>query len=374
MKQPSILVLISYRVFPALMGGQKCIASFYQELHQHCKVKLIVSKDNDLKATNGLDIEDFLYNHWNGFANIQYLFRLLKIIKTNQCQYLIIEHSYFGWLGYLIQLLSKTPFIIRVHNIEAHRFRDLNRNGWKLYYYYEKWICKRADKLWFTSPNDMVWMQENWKISNEKCMALPYGIDITSATTYIEKQACRSILLEKFTLNSYSKLFLFNGTLDYLPNTDAIRIIITELLPRLSKQTKGFRIFVCGNRITEQWEKELQKHPEIIYTGFVKDISTYFKGTDCFINPVTLGSGLKTKLVEALSYNQDIISVVSGAKGIEETYSGKKIKLVADYDWDAFVHEMMSNNLPSKNDTPEIFYTDFNWKHIVEKALLSIQS
>jgi glycosyltransferase involved in cell wall biosynthesis len=355
------------------MGGQKCIASFYQELEKSVDLKLIVSSDNDLSFTQGLDTANYLYNHWKGFHNLRYFWRLRKTIQNNQIKFLVIEHSYFGWLGWLLTLFSRVQLIIRVHNIEAYRFRDMERKWWRIYYLYERWICKRANQIWFTSPNDAAWMQAEWKIPAQYCTVLNYGVDITAAPSPLEKQQVRESLLKKYQLHPQTRLFLFNGTLDYIPNTDALRIIVTELLPRLDKLQKGFRIFICGNRITDQWKKELERHPQIILAGFVPDISVYYKGTDCFINPVTLGGGVKTKLVEALAYNQDIISVVSGAKGIEAPYCGEKLQLIPDYQWDLFASAMMQLSLPSKNQTPTVFFQDFNWKHIVDKAILSLQ-
>ena len=99
----------------------------------------------------------------------------------------------------------------------------------------------------------------------------------------------------------------------------------------------------------------------------------YYKGCDSFINPVTLGSGLKTKLVEALANNIDIISVESSTLAIDPIYSGKKISLIADYDWDAFVEAMCSLPNNSLENTPVAFYDAFNWEQIIQKALLSLQ-
>jgi glycosyltransferase involved in cell wall biosynthesis len=158
-----------------------------------------------------------------------------------------------------------------------------------------------------------------------------------------------------------------------MPNTDALRIIVHEILPRLAKRHLGFRIIICGNRITDEWQDELEQYPEIIFEGFVSDIASYYKGCDCFINPVTLGSGLKTKLVEALANNIDIISVESSTLAIDGIYSEKKIALIEDYNWDAFVEAMCHQPNASREDTPKAFYQAFNWEQIIQKALLSLQ-
>ena len=71
-QKPSILALVSYRVFPALMGGQKCIAAFYQEMQNLVQLKLVVSSDNDLTFADGIDSSNYLYNHWKGINNLRY--------------------------------------------------------------------------------------------------------------------------------------------------------------------------------------------------------------------------------------------------------------------------------------------------------------
>lgn len=373
MEKPSLLGLVSYQVFPALMGGQKCIADFYAHLSRHATITLAASKENATENSGDFIIQNFLYNHWKGILNLRYIYRLVQLVKEKKCSAIIVEHSYFGWLGWLLKKITKTKLVIRLHNIEAHRFRDMQRSWWWVYQYYERWICNKADHLWFTSSTDKNWMISHWDIPITKCTDVYYGVDKNTPPTVAEKRACRETLLSKHQLTGSTKLFLFNGTLDYIPNSDALRIIISELLPRLVKRAIDFRVFICGNRITGEWEKVLKQHPQIIFEGFVQDIATYFKGTDCFISPVTLGSGLKTKLVEALANNQDIISVVSGANGIDPKYAGNKIQLITDYDWDAFTDAMCAIPHSATNDTPALFYIDFNWQNIVQKAVLSLQ-
>ena len=118
----------------------------------------------------------------------------------------------------------------------------------------------------------------------------------------------------------------------------------------------------------------MQAYPALIYKGFVDDINLYLDGADCFINPVTLGSGIKIKLVDALSHNQSCISTKSGAKGISQEITGQKLVLIDDYDWPGFTRAMMAQNQNRALDIPPAFYQFFNWDAIVQKALLSLQT
>ncbi len=126
--------------------------------------------------------------------------------------------------------------------------------------------------------------------------------------------------------------------------------------------------------MSDQWKKVLNAYPDIIYKGFVEDISLYFKGVDCFINPVTLGSGIKTKLIDALAYDQICISARSGAKGIPQELAGEKLVLVDDYDWQDFADKMFTQSDRNLQTVPAAFYQFFNWDAIVQKALLSLQT
>lgn len=370
----SVLGIVSYKVFPAQMGGQKCVAEWYAHLAKKIKVVLAVSKENLPIENSPYKILPFLYNHWWGILNIRYLYKLTKLIKEQATDLVIIEHSYFGWLGLLLRWLTKKPFVIRSHNIEAHRFRDMQRNWWGLYEWYEKKVHQKADHSLFITAEDNDWAIKHWQLDERKCTVIPYGTDILQPLSPDQRSRYREQLLAEHTLNPTTRLFLFNGSLNYLPNMDALRIIISELLPILQSMRFDFRIFICGHGLSEQWEKVLSTYPDLIYKGFLENIELYWNGVDCFINPVTLGGGIKIKLVEALAHNLSIISTRTGGKGVPETLAGEKLLLVTDYDWHTFAKAMAEWKAAQYKDTPPAFYREFNWETIVQKALLSLQT
>jgi len=374
MTNPSVLALISYKVFPAQMGGQKCVSAFYTHLAVHTKVILAVAKENSVPETGNTKVFPFLYNHWQGILNLRYVYKLTRLIKEQEINIIFIEHSYFGWLGILLRWFTKKPFVIRSHNIEANRFHDLRKNWWRLYAWYEKRVHRKADHSFFMTEEDKAWAITHWQLDKRKCSLATYGTDLLQPIAHHEQEQYREKLLIQYNLNPATKLFLFNGSLDYLPNEDALRIIVTELLPLLQATLIDFRIFICGSRLSEQWATVLRAYPLIIYTGFVENIDAYFYGTDCFINPVTLGGGIKIKLIEALAHNQTTISTRSGAKGVTEAQAGDKLIIVNDYDWPAFVESMAEPGIHHDKDTPAEFYRHFNWDTIVQKALLSLQT
>lgn len=374
MSRPAVLGIVSYRVFPASMGGQKCVEGFYRELSMYADVRLAVEKSNTADTVGNATVLPFLFHHRLGFLNLFYLYKLYKLIRNTQTDYIIIEHSYLGWLGVLLQRLTKKAFVIRSHNIEGLRFRDMRNWYWQFYLLYEKAVHRRADKNFFITKEEMDWAIHNWQLDREKCAVVTYGISLQAPVSETERMQYRTALIARHRLPVHTRLFLFNGTLDYAPNTDALRIILNELLPRLVKTPIPFKIIICGTRTTEQWKKVLQQHPDILFEDFSEDIAVYFKGVDAFINPVTLGTGIKIKLVDALSYNQYCISTKSGAKGIPYAAENPRLVLIDDYDWNAFAAAMTWIDDIDRKPVPDSFYQFFLGKNIVQKALLSLQA
>ncbi len=355
------------------MGGQKCVAGFYEELAKKTKLSLVVARENNREAATDIQVQPFLYHHRMGYANILHLFKLKKLIRQEKIDLIIIEHSYLGWLGYLLKCLTGKKFLIRSHNIEAHRFRDSNKIGWQIYEWYEKHIHALANYSFFITEDDYSYAITHWKIDPLKCSVLSCGTSINYPTSKEEKQHCKARLISEHNLVNNTRLFFFNGSFDFMSNTDALRIILNEIIPILNKSIQNYRIIICGRWLDQNWVDVLNNCKEIIYKGFVQDIAPYFKGSDCFINPVTLGSGIKVKMIDALSYNLTVISTRFAAKGMDHLIAGDKLLVVEDYQWQSFADAMSLPDLPIYANTSEQFYERFQWSSIVQKALLSLQ-
>ncbi|MBK9485754.1 MAG: glycosyltransferase family 4 protein [Chitinophagaceae bacterium] len=162
--------------------------------------------------------------------------------------------------------------------------------------------------------------------------------------------------------------FLFNGTLGYKPNLDALDVILEKINPiLLADKNFRYKIIICGNKLPAACNGLVDyKERNIIYAGFVDDINLYFKGSDIFINPVIDGGGIKTKVVEALGYNLSVISTQSGAIGIPDTITGNKMKIVADNDWGTFT--TLIKTIDPADTIPPTYFSHFYWGNIAEKA------
>lgn len=369
----NVLGIISFKAFPAKMGGQKGAADFYKYLSTDCNVILAASKDNESGNNYPFTILPFLFNHWLGFLNFLHLPALLHQIKKNKIDIIIIEHSYFAWLGLLLKYLSGKTFVIHAHNIETERFRIAKRSWWKLYKHYEQWAHQKADLIFYKCEEDAQYFIHKIGTKHPPYTIIPYGTYHTTIPTTEEKIDAAKLIRTKHSINENELLFLFNGTLDYAPNVDAVKVMMKEIIPQARLNNILFKIILCGNRMKEGLKNEVAAFPEIIDAGYVADIDAYMKGCDAFIQPSAFATGIKTKLVEALANDLFIITTESGARGLHFEYLHQKITMVKDNDINSFIESMQQIKNKKNHHTPIDFFSTFYWQNITHKAFLSLQ-
>ncbi|MEY2917347.1 MAG: hypothetical protein RIS73_1061 [Bacteroidota bacterium] len=140
----------------------------------------------------------------------------------------------------------------------------------------------------------------------------------------------------------------------------------------LANKNFSYKIIICGSRLEASYN-ELKDYADknIIYAGFVDDITLFYKAADMLINPVIDGGGIKTKLVEALGYNMNVVTTSSGAIGVPQSITGAKMKIVADNNWNNFTEAIVESQ--NKSVIPQAFFDHFYWGKIAEKAATILQ-
>ncbi len=363
----NVLSLVSYQIFPSKTGGQKGIALFNKYLSAFHTLTCVTVKKNDPSFAD-YKILNVLSNNKLRYINIYYFFLLKRIIKRNRIAAIIIEHPYYGWLGILLKTYTKIKLIVHSHNIEAYRFKTIGKWWWRILWLYEKHIHQQADHSFCISEEDRKYMISRFKIEPGKCTVVTYGIEWDRPPAPEERAACKKTLQHKHGISENASLYLFNGTLDYQPNFAALKIILNEINPSLQSLNFDYKIIICGKNLpAEMNELKAYENNNIIYAGFVDDVSIYFKGVDIFINPITDGGGIKTKLVEALGYNLTAVSSCSGAFGVDAEICNGKLLLIKDHDWEAFAREMYKAKTISSSITQK-YFDHFYWTNIAKKA------
>lgn len=369
-----LLGIVSYRIYPAENGGQQSIANFYAELSRKVNLTLLLSRDNVIESNQTVEVFPLIYAGKKSWMNVFLIYRLVRLIRKNHYTCLLVDHSYYAWLAWLLRRFTGVPFIIRSHNIETHRFSELGRWYWRWYELYEKRIHARANFNWWICREDMKYAIREWNIDPDRSSVTTYGTLLHSTPEKKQRTAARKKLLMDWQLDEMVRLFYFNGSLNYAPNTDALRVILYNLVPRLKRAGIDFKIIITGAGMPTVWQELLEKEPAILLPGFLPDISLYWEGSDCFIHPVTRGAGIKTKLVEAMGHGLPCVVTQSSIRGMDQPGFKKMLLTVPDYDWDAFAQQMIEASDPDKRyKVPLEFFHQFSLQNIVHSALLSLQ-
>lgn len=366
--KPVVISIVPYKFLPAKIGGQKGIAFFNEYFSRYVELTCLTIKDNANELAKGYDAVNFFSTSAVRYINIFYFFSVGRIINQKKASHLLIEHPYFGWLAIMIKFFTGVKLVVHSHNIEALRFKTLGKWWWPVLWNYEKWTHRYADYNFFIHEADRQYALEKFKLNPDKCLVVTYGIDIKEPPAREIKLQSVELLRQKHHISTKEKIFLFTGSFNYGPNVDALKIIEQELCPTWNKQGLQFKVLVCGPWL----EEGIVQHPDIIITGFVDSIEPYFQGADVFINPVMDGGGIKTKLVEALGYNCNAVSTVSGATGINPGLCNHKLFLAADGDWENFAEKTIEACGLQTNTGPE-FYQHFYWGYSTKKAADFIQ-
>jgi polysaccharide biosynthesis protein PslH len=99
---------------------------------------------------------------------------------------------------------------------------------------------------------------------------------------------------------------LFVGHLKYVPNNLAVRYIAQEILPALKDRLDKFEFIICGKG-HEQLQEEFKDVPNLVFKGFVEDLSAEYRNASVLISPVPYASGVQNKVIEAMALGLPVV-------------------------------------------------------------------
>ena len=371
MRPIKILSIVPYKILPAKLGGEKGIALFNEYLGLKASLVAVSTKNNEAGLARNYTMLRDLSNSRTRYINPFLFFKLRSLAKKQQATHLVIEHPYYAWLAFLLKHSLHIPLIIHSHNIEFMRSRSIGRWWWKALKAYEKWAYGMADMSFFISDDDRQFAEEQLSVDPLKSFTVTYGIEENQLPN--DMQGARLKVMQQHGISAEEKILLFNGALYHHTNYDAVKVILDEINPRLMDAGLKYKIIICGKGLPPSFNDLKEYHEKnIIYAGFVDDISLYFKAADIFLNPIMAGGGIKTKAVEAIAYNCTVVSTELGALGIKREMCGEKLYVFPDGDWKGFTDKILS--LPGVLPlTPKEFYDYYYWDNIVSRAFEKLQ-
>lgn len=107
---------------------------------------------------------------------------------------------------------------------------------------------------------------------------------------------------------------LFVGNYEYAPNVDAALRLAHDILPQVRAERPDARLLLVGNAPPPQVQALASDAIEV--TGRVPDVRPYLSRATAFVCPLTLGAGLKNKVLEALAMGCPVVATPLSVDGI----------------------------------------------------------
>jgi sugar transferase (PEP-CTERM/EpsH1 system associated) len=108
---------------------------------------------------------------------------------------------------------------------------------------------------------------------------------------------------------------VFTGSMDWLPNEDAMVWFCREVLPRIRAREPGTTLTIVGRTPTPPVVR-LGHEPGIDVTGRVDDVRRYVAKASLYIVPLRIGGGTRLKIFEAMAMGKAVVSTTVGAEGL----------------------------------------------------------
>jgi len=121
---------------------------------------------------------------------------------------------------------------------------------------------------------------------------------------------------------------VFNGSLTYTPNYDAVTYFLRDIYPQIALRRPGVRFVITGR--TEGINLSgLPMDEGVSLTGHVLDVRPVVAGSWVCVVPLRTGGGTRLKILEAMALGTPVVATLKGAEGLRVEHA-KDILLAED--------------------------------------------
>jgi glycosyltransferase involved in cell wall biosynthesis len=166
---------------------------------------------------------------------------------------------------------------------------------------FEQEACRRVNCVVAVSEADAEKMQRDYGL--EKVYDIPTGVDV-------------DFFKPMNTIATRPNSLVFTGSMDWLPNEDAMQYFINEIMPLVRKAVPDLRLTIVGRSPYPSLVELAQRDSSISVTGRVDDVRPHMEGATAFIVPIRIGGGTRLKIYEAMAMEKPVISTTVGAEGL----------------------------------------------------------
>jgi len=257
------------------------------------------------------------------FRSPKYNEVLRSLLSENDYDIIQCEGLPFALYLNEIRKVTSTPVVLRAHNLE-HKIREMTadhaanpvrraylRNLSRRLRHLETGACRLFDAVVPIGEPDYRWFRD---VSPESALFLSE----TGAPNaeYVPEP------------NEVNLRVGFIGALNWQPNIDGIRWFLTKVWPCVSCTVSSATLHIAG-RGARRSDRHWIRGTNVIFEGEVDDSRTFMTSMNVMIAPLFAGSGLRIKIVEAMSLGKTVVATPVAASGLP-VEDGQEILIAGD--------------------------------------------
>jgi polysaccharide biosynthesis protein PslH len=247
--------------------------------------------------------------------------RLHELCKDETFDVIVCDFVYPGdvmpwnWPG---------PKVLFTHNVEAiiwRRHYEVATNPlWKAISWVEWRRMEAAERRYLRLSDHVLTVSDTDRdlyarfLDLQNLTTIPTGVDID--------------YFKPLPIDEKPNSLVFTGSMDWLPNEDAILYFVETIFPLIKQQCPDVSVEVVGRHPSRKLHAAVEREEKIRLTGWVEDIRPYIaRGAVCIV-PLRIGGGTRLKIFEAMAMGKAVVSTMVGAEGLN-VHPGKNVLLAA---------------------------------------------
>ncbi len=350
-----ILVLSDKPLWPGTSGGALAVLASVRGLGDNgAKVDVVSAETDKHRSTEIRSVKnDSISGSYTTIrinTRINPFSLLLNLIFSNK-PYNILRYRSGKFTSYLTYLLTKVDYDIiqieginmtvfidllrskskarisyRAHNVESEIWKGLasgeRRHLIRIYYRilaqrlkkYESMLLGKIDLLVPISPEDSLYF--NKQNANIPTFTCPFGISINEDTL-------------KTAYKEGSDL-VYIGSLDWRPNQEGLVWFINTVWRKVIRNNPEIKLRIAG-RNAPSWLIDKLDIKGIEFIGETDEAEKFISSGKILIIPLLSGSGVRVRILQAMTLRVPVITTLKGLQGIKAT-SPEEILLAHDSD------------------------------------------
>jgi len=168
---------------------------------------------------------------------------------------------------------------------------------------YESGVCNRAD-LVYAAPDDMKKLCEIGVEQNKLAPTMHLGDD-------------RQLHLPRLRWDATTLSLLYVGHLKWEPNVLGLIWFLKESWPTLKDRHPELEFNIVGADPDQRLVALTSEDSRVTLQGFQKDLEPWIKSSRVFVAPLLMGSGIKVKVINALTRGIPTVTTSVGVESLE---------------------------------------------------------